>query len=161
MQNKKPDSKTSRETLELADAAEHLLDEARMVLPGMQALFGFQLIAVFSPGFSDLLERSDQQLHLVAIALVAIAVAIIMTPAAYHRLTGPREVTESFIELSTRLLLCSMFPLALGICIDFYLVGSVIVDASVSAVLAALLFAVFMGLWFIFPKLRMVMTGSK
>ena len=160
MQNKKPDSKTSRETLELADAAEHLLDEARMVLPGMQALFGFQLIAVFSPGFSDL-EDSGQQLRLAAIALVAIAVAVIMTPAAYHRLTGPREVTESFIELSTRLLLCSMFPLALGICIDFYLVGSVIVDASVSAVLAALLFAVFMGLWFIFPKLRMVMTGSK
>ena len=160
MNNKEPDSKTSKESLALSDAAEHLLDEARMVLPGMQALFGFQVIAVFSPGFSDL-EDSGQQLRLAAIALVAIAVAVIMTPAAYHRLTGPREVTESFIELSTRLLLWSMAPLALGVCIDFYLISSVIVDGSVSAVFAALLFAVFIGLWFIFPKLRMRMTGSK
>ena len=54
-----------------------------------------------------------------------------------------------------------MAPLALGVCIDFYLISSVIVDGSVSAVFAALLFAVFIGLWFIFPKLRMRMTGSK
>src|SRR5437867_6193926 len=140
MNDKKPDSKANKERLPLSDAAEHLLDEARMVLPGMQALFGFQLIAVFSPGFSEMLDDTGQQLHLAAISLVVIAVAIIMTPAAYHRLTGPRDVTESFIELSTRLLLLSMLPLALGICIDFYLVASVIIDGTISALFAALLF---------------------
>lgn len=33
------------------EALQQTLDEARMVLPGVQALFGFQLIAVFSDGF--------------------------------------------------------------------------------------------------------------
>ena len=35
-----------------------------MVLPGIQALFGFQLMAVFSPGFWERLDSSEQRLHL-------------------------------------------------------------------------------------------------
>lgn len=36
-----------------------------MVLPGIQALFGFQLIAVFNNGFSRL-DRAEQGLHYAA-----------------------------------------------------------------------------------------------
>jgi hypothetical protein len=43
-----PSSRRAEE-LTLTDAAGRLLDECRMVLPGIQALFGFQLIAVFNP----------------------------------------------------------------------------------------------------------------
>jgi len=39
----------------LDDEADRVISEARMVLPGMQALFGFQLIAVFSERFADAL----------------------------------------------------------------------------------------------------------
>ena len=66
-----------------------------MVLPGVQALFGFQLIAVFSDGFTARLTRSEQGLHLLALTLVAVAGALVMTPAAYHRQTGPREASVS------------------------------------------------------------------
>src|SRR5437016_998681 len=78
--------------LSLAEAAQYLLDECRMVLPGIQALFGFQLIAVFSPGFAQQLTHDKQCLHLLAITLVALAVAMVMTPAAYHR-QDPREIS--------------------------------------------------------------------
>src|SRR5229473_5663253 len=110
-----------REDLSLSKAAEYLLDECRMVLPGIQALFGFQLIVVFSPGFGEKLGHAEQGAHLVAIGLVAVAVAMIMTPAALHCQAGAREVTARFVRLSRRLLLWSMFPLAVSICIDFYL----------------------------------------
>ena len=40
------------ETLE--EEATHATDEARMVLPGIQAILGFQLIAVFNQRFEDL-----------------------------------------------------------------------------------------------------------
>ena len=86
----------------LSRAAQYLLEECRMVLPGIQALFGFQLIAVFSPGFAQKLTLAEQRLHLVAIALLAIAVALIMAPAAYHRQREPQEVTSTFIQLATR-----------------------------------------------------------
>jgi Family of unknown function (DUF6328) len=141
------------EELSLSKAAEFLLDECRMVLPGIQALLGFQLIVVFSPGFDAKLARGEQQLHLLAIGLVAVAVAIIMAPAAYSRQTGPREVTDAFIRISTRLLLLSMLPLAVGVCVDFYLIARVILNRGAGA-LATALFAVFVTLWFILPRAR-------
>ena len=44
-----------RQSVALKDAVQFALDEARMILPGVQALFGFQLIAVFNQRFDDLL----------------------------------------------------------------------------------------------------------
>src|SRR5215831_7658888 len=145
-----------REELPLSKAVQYLLEECRMVLPGIQALFGFQLIAVFNPGFAQKLSPAEQHLHLVAIALIAVAVALIMTPAAYHRQTGPREVTETFIRISTRLLLWSMLPLAVGICVEFYLVAHIVLSGIVVPLLAVALFAVFVACWFVLPHVRAV-----
>ena len=125
-----------------------------MVLPGIQALFGFQLIVVFHPTFSEKLGPTEQILHLVAIGLIAAAIAIIMAPAAYHRQTDSRQVTAKFIRLSTRLLLWSMVPLALSISIEFYLVGRVITGADSILPIACGLFAFFVLLWFALPRVR-------
>jgi hypothetical protein len=141
-----------REELPLAKAAENLLEECRMVLPGIQALFGFQLIVVFNPAFAEKLDAGEQHLHLLAIALVAVAIALVMTPAAYHRQTGPREVTARFISLSSRLLLWGMLPLAVSLSLDLYLVGRMIVAPLTAALLAGLAFAVFVCLWFVMPR---------
>src|SRR2546427_403619 len=144
----------NREELPLSKAAEYLLDECRMVLPGIQALFGFQLIAVFNSGFDEKLTPPEQRLHLLAIALVAIAVALIMTPAALHRQKGPYDVTDLFVRVSNRVLLWSMAPLALGISIDFYLISKIIIGGPLVAVFAAALFLLFLGLWFVLPRTR-------
>jgi uncharacterized PurR-regulated membrane protein YhhQ (DUF165 family) len=118
--------KERREDLPLSKAALYLLEECRMVLPGMQALFGFQLISVFSETFGKKLSEGEQTLHLVALGLVAIGIALVMTPAAIHRYTGARIVTDKFVDDSTRLLILSMYPLLVGICIDFYLISRII-----------------------------------
>ncbi len=140
------------EALPLSKAVDFLLEECRMVLPGIQALFGFQLVAVFSQGFGDKLSRPEQILHLVATALSVIAVAFVMTPAALHRAT-PRDVTLRFVLVSTRLLLASMLPLALSISLDFYLVGRVIAGGS-AAIAAAVVLALFVLFWFVVPRAR-------
>jgi hypothetical protein len=143
----------SQTELTLAQATEHLLEESRMVLPGMQALFGFQLIAVFNSAFTDRLDLLHQRLHLASIALVVIAIALIMTPAAYHRRTMPRGVSADFVMMSSRLILASMVPLAVAICLDFYVVAWLIVERDLAALLAATLLVLFILLWFVFPKL--------
>ena len=97
------------EHVKLSDAARYLLEECRMVLPGIQALFGFQLIAAYNNRFTDL-PGFDQALHFVALACSATSVALIMTPAAYHRTIGVQTITEQVIRNSTRLLLASMPP---------------------------------------------------
>ena len=80
-----------------------ILDEARMVLPGIQALFGFQLIAVFTEGFRRLADV-ERLAHLGSLLLVTIAIALIMTPAAYDRIVGEPRVSRRFITLASRLI---------------------------------------------------------
>src|SRR4029453_9602638 len=98
-----PKMKKQSEDLSLSQAVTHLLEECRMVLPGMQALFGFQLISVFNSTFSDKLTSTDKKLPLVAIALFVIAISLVMAPAAYRRRTGAKRVTEDFVVVATRL----------------------------------------------------------
>jgi len=149
-------TETSRTThrLSLDKAVEYLLDECRIVLPGIQVLFGFQLATVFTTRFADDLGPGEQRLHLLAIALVAVAIALIMTPAAYHRQAEPGQVSEGFVRVSTRLLLASLPPLAVAICLDFYLVARLVLGAGWVAWLAGGLLLVFIGLWFVLPRIR-------
>lgn len=125
-----------------------------MVLPGIQALFGFQLIAVFSPGFTERLSLGTQRLHLAACGLIVIAVALIMTPAAYHRQTRAQQIRAEFVTLSSRLLLASMLPLAVAICLDFYVVASLMLEHDVARAIATALGFLFVVLWFVFPRVR-------
>jgi hypothetical protein len=145
-----------REELSLAEAVTHLLEECRMVLPGVQALFGFQLIAVFSAGFDDKLSGIEQRIHLLALGLVAIAGALVMAPAAYHRQAGSLHVSDRFIRYAGRLPLSAMVPLMLGIALDFYLIARVILESTLISALAAVgLVCVLASLWFVLPRLDM------
>jgi hypothetical protein len=131
--------------------AQEAIDEARMVLPGIQALFGFQLIAVFNARFGEL-AAGDQRLHFVALVLVAIAIALIMTPAAYHRIAEQGTVTRFFVRLASWLVAAAMLPLMVGLCLDVYLLGRIVLASqSASIATAATLLALFTGLWVVFP----------
>ena len=130
----------------------HLLEEARMILPGIQTLFGFQLIAVFNARFGSVLSPAGQRLHLAALLLLAVAVALVMTPAAYHRRLMPKRATHHFLRVSSRLLLVSMVPLMASLALDVYLVSRIILgDSILSVVIAVCLVLIFTTLWLILP----------
>ncbi len=160
----KDQPKDHNEQYTLGDAIGALLEECRMILPGVQALFGFQLIAVFNQGFGEKLSAGEQVVHLLALALVAISGALIMAPAAYHRQTAPRmEASDGFMVLASRLLLVALAPLMLGIALDFYLISHIILkDSGLSLVLSILLFAVFVIAWYLMPHMGFFqrMTGK-
>jgi len=144
-----------KEDLSLQEAANLLLEECRTILPGIQALFGFQLIAIFSAEFDEKLSFGEQVLHLGAIGLVVLAVVLIMTPAAYHRQTGPTKVDSAFIRVTSRAVLVAMVALMCGLTVDFYIVAAVILLQTKWAIfLAALLFVFIVILWFMFPRMR-------
>jgi hypothetical protein len=127
------------------------IEEARMVLPGIQALFGFQLIAVFNERFKGLSE-GEQLIHLAAAVLIAVAIALIMTPAAYHRQVERATVSSFFVAFASRLITTAMVPLMLGLCLEMYLLGRLIVgNVALSMVVAGGLLATFAGLWFVLP----------
>jgi len=158
-------TKSTKEMLPLSEAVTHLLEECRMVLPGIQALFGFQLIAVFNSTFHERLNSIEQLLHLIAIALIAIAVALVMAPAALHRQTSPNAATQDFVTIASRLLLMSMFPLVVAISLDFYLIARLILNNNrVSMLLASGLLVLFTFLWFLLPRvqsLQKIVSGER
>jgi hypothetical protein len=107
------------ETLE--EEATHATDEARMVLPGIQAILGFQLIAVFNQRFGDL-STTQQYLHLGAFLMIALAMGLLMAPAAYHRQVERGQLSRRFVNIASTLLCAAMVPLVLGVALDAYLI---------------------------------------
>ncbi len=153
MNNKTPRKTSRKEELPLDKAASLVLDESRMVLPGIQALFGFQLIVVFNDTFTQKLNIFEQRLHLLAIGLVLMATITIFTQAVFHRQTAEKEVENEFIRIASRLLLLSMFPVVAAICIEFYLISRVILNNGLLAVLLTFgLLALFLLLWVGLPR---------
>lgn len=127
------------------------IEEARMVLPGIQALFGFQLIAVFNTRFHDF-TAMEQVLHLIALLSVAFAIVLIMTPAAYHRIAERGIVSRRFIDLASRFLELAMVPLMLGISLDLFLLGRLILNnVPLSTGISVIIFLLFFSLWYVFP----------
>jgi hypothetical protein len=144
-------AKASRSTENLEQRAEAAIEEARMVLPGIQALFGFQLIAGFNQGFHDL-PHAEQYLHFASLVLVALAIGIIMTPPAYHRMVEQGSVSLFFVQLLSWLIAAAMVPLMIALCLDMYVVGTVILAVRwASAAVAGSMFLLLAVLWFVFP----------
>ncbi len=130
---------------------EQMLTEARVILPGAQALLGFQLVITFSEAFEKL-PFVSKIVHLAALGLLALTVIWLMAPAAFHRIVYAGEDTAELHALGTRFLLAASVTLALGISADLGVVVGKVVNshpAGVAAALASL--AVLAGLWHVYP----------
>ncbi|HEU4376838.1 MAG TPA: DUF6328 family protein [Telluria sp.] len=135
----------------LKDDLRNVLEEARMVLPGIQALIGFQTMAVFNQRFADLSEEVKSA-YLVALGLLILGMGLLMTPAAYHRLAERGMVSLRMINLSSILITAGMVPLMLAFAIDVYVVAVAAIGNSIVGLCGALATAIFLtGLWFAFP----------
>lgn len=136
------------------DKIKHVLTEARVVLPGAQALLGFQFATMLVEGF-DKLPQSSKYAHLASLALIALSTVLLMMPAAYHRIVEQGEETERFHRVATRIVLAAMVPLALGIAGDFFVVvRKVSGSAQTGTAAATLTLAMCYGLWFGYPAYR-------
>ena len=136
------------ERRKLSDKIEHVLTECRVVLPGVQALLGFQFIAILAESF-DRLPSTSKYIHLLSIGLSALTMVLLMTPAAYHRLVERGEETEHFHRFASKVLVAGLVPLALGLSADVYVVVQKVTDSQLVSVVSALvILALFWELWF-------------
>ena len=138
----------------LKDKIQQVLTEVRVVLPGAQALLGFQFAALLAEGFEKL-PQASKYVHFVSLIFIALAIVLMMTPAAYHRMVERGENTEHFHRFASRTMLASMVPLALGVAGDLYVVAQKVTESeSLSVAASALALLVFYGLWFGYTYLR-------
>ena len=143
-----------REPETLSSSVSHLLEEARLLIPGAQALIGFQLVAVFNSRFSEVLDRTEQTLHLLAVACSISAMVLLMTPALYHREAERGWISRGFVNLSTKILATATPLLGASVALDFYLIARVITQDRAIALAAAVAIAfVIVFLWFLLPRI--------
>jgi Family of unknown function (DUF6328) len=98
-----------------------VLTEARILLPGAQALLGFQLAMVLMEPFAQL-PKSAQLVHLGSLGFVALATIVLMAPAAYHRIVERGRNTERFDRFASRMLLIALALLGPGFAGDLFVV---------------------------------------
>ncbi|MBO0755679.1 MAG: hypothetical protein J2P54_07445 [Bradyrhizobiaceae bacterium] len=140
---------------------EQLLTEARVIIPGGQALLGFQFVATLTRSFSKLPE-SVKYLHAAALCSVALAVTLLMTLAPLHRIAFYGEDDETFFRIGSGLVVAAACPLAIGISADVYVVFFEVSRSKSVATMAALLsFAVLLCLWFVYPVWRRSARGHR
>ncbi len=95
-----------------------VLTEARVLLPGAQALLGFQLAIV------------------------------LMAPAAYHRIVERGRDTERFHDFASRMLLAALALLGPGFCGDLYVVLYRAGYPGAALPIAAVALLALYGAWF-------------
>lgn len=136
------------EPTSLENRIKQVLTETRVVLPGAQALLGFQLIAMLTDAFGHL-PQTSQYVHLASLILLASTMVFLMAPAAFHRIVERGQDTERLHSFSSAMLLIALVPLGLGIAGDFYVVAAKILNSPSLAIgLACASLVVFYGLWF-------------
>lgn len=148
-----PVSEPDVQRVDLQQAVSHLLEEGRMVQPGVQALFGFQLIAVFNETFHERLTDLERDLHLVAVGLCILTIIAILAPAAYHRQAEPRSISKHFLRCASHALTVGMAMLMCAIALDFFLICQIIVKSTaMSACFAGIFLVIATLVWFVYPR---------
>ncbi len=147
--NKEPTNEPMEDPApDLTDRTRSALTEARMVLPGAQAMLGFQTIIILGQEF-DSLPASSKYLHLASLLMTALATILLMAPAAYHCIAEHGEDSESIYRLTSQFVIASMVPLALGITGDLVVIIRKVTDSLAAGTIGGLLALILMyGLWF-------------
>ncbi len=135
----------------LSTKVEQMLTEARIIIPGCQALLGFQLVAMMTQAFDEL-PQDAKIIHAAGLCCVTIAMILLMTPAALHRLSFGGNDSERFLRLGSAFVIAGPLPLALGIAADVYVVFLKINHSATFTVLASsVLLLAMLALWYFYP----------
>jgi len=119
-----------------------------MVLPGAQALLGFQVTVTLMNAF-DGLDQALKDVHLAALGMTSLSLMLLIAPAAYHRIVERGRNSEEFDRLAGRFLLAAMAALAVGLPCDVVVVVSRVTGSRVAGIgMGAFVLAAACGLWF-------------
>ncbi|HEX8555360.1 MAG TPA: DUF6328 family protein [Sphingomonas sp.] len=134
---------------DLATKIQQAFVEVRMVLPGAQALFGFQFIGTLTEAFEKL-PASAKYVHLMSLGCVALSIAMLMAPAAFHRTVERGAVTRRQQRVTSWFIVAAMAVLIPGMTGDLYVVVQRITGSSTAGWIAAVAAAILLcSLWFL------------
>jgi hypothetical protein len=132
-----------------------------VIIPGAQALLGFQLTVVFTPAFQEL-GTTPKAAHAVALCSVACSILLLMAPASLHRITFAGQDSREFMRIASRFVIAAPLPLAMAIALDTYVAaGRAFGSQTIAAGLAAVAILALLGLWYVYPIARRIVWSRR
>jgi len=137
--------------LQRADRAYgEVLQEIRVAQTGVQILFAFLLALAFQARFVSV-THPQRVIYAVTLMLCAAATALLIAPAAFHRLVYRRRLKQHLVEAASRLALAGLILLMFSLVSAVLLIMDVIFGTGLAAILASGTLAWFFTWWFALP----------
>jgi len=127
-----------------------LLNELRVALPGVQFLFAFLLIVPFQQKV-DQITDFQRGVYYVALAAAALATALLIAPAAQHRVLFRQQDKENLLRRSNASALAGLLALGVAICSALLLVVDVLFSATLAWLTAGFLGLLLIAWWVAVP----------
>lgn len=143
-----PKERRDRELIEL-------LNELRVVLPGVQVLFAFLLTVPFTQRFSQV-TAVQRDVFFAAFIATAISTALLMAPTSFHRIRFRQADKERLLRLGNVCAIAGLITLLIAIATGVFLITDVLFQAAWASLVVALLTGFYVLLWFGLPLSRRV-----
>ncbi len=135
--------RTARELIEL-------LQELRIVIPGVQVLFAFLLTVPFAGRFTELTDL-ERNVFFATLLCTAVATALLIAPSAHHRLLFRQGVREQRLKMGNLLAilgLAFLVPAMVGV---IFVITDLIFDLTAALIVTVAMALFFLLLWFVLP----------
>src|SRR5918911_3567310 len=140
------ESEQERRARELVE----LLQELRVVLPGVQVLFAFLLTVPFSARFGEV-SPLQQGIFFGTLVCTAISAALLIAPSAHHRILWRQQAREHRLRVANQLAIAGMLLLVPGMLGAIFVVTDLLFGLTAAAAGTALITAFFIYVWFVIP----------
>jgi uncharacterized protein DUF6328 len=138
----------------LESELEHLLEELRIALPGVQILFAFLLTVPFASRF-DQVSPLQEDAYLATLLATFAASACLIAPTSYHRLRFRRHSDPERMVLTANVLaIAGLAFLAVALTSAVLFVTDFLFGRTTSVTVTALCGLVLLGLWYALPLSR-------
>jgi Kef-type K+ transport system membrane component KefB len=129
-----------------------LLQELRVVIPGVQVLLAFLLTAPFQQRFAEL-PGSMRNAFFASIVCATLATAFLIAPSAHHRLRWRAGEKERLVRVGNRMAIIGTVFLAAAIVLALYVITDVLFTTDLAVMTAIGGLVVFGVLWYVLPLL--------
>jgi hypothetical protein len=133
---------------------QELLGELRVILPGVQVLFAFLLVAPFNQRFADI-TTFQKYLYLGTLLSAAGASILLIAPSIHHRITFRTQDKDHLIVRANQLTIVGCGLLALSMTGAIWLITGYLYGDAITAVAAGAVALVFAVLWYGVPLRRL------
>ena len=130
-----------------------LVEEHRLAMPGVQVLFAFLLILPFQNRFESL-STQQEYVYFAALLCATVAIILLITPTAAHRIRFRAQDKEALIRMSTRAAIAATVFIAAAMTTSVYLITDVLFGEPATVIVAAALATAFVTFWYAFPLYR-------